>query len=77
MGKIIKLRNKYFLEKEQTIEQLEQVVQDLKDNKITSIAFGCVNKEENVISGSWTNNWLALQGLSAVLMESIRGDYND
>lgn len=36
MGKIIKLRNKYSLEREKTIEQLEQLVQDLKDNKITS-----------------------------------------
>jgi hypothetical protein len=76
MGKIIKLRNKDSLEREQTIEQLEQLVQDLKDNKITSVAFGCVNKEDNVICGSWTNNWLALQGLSAVLMDSIRKYYN-
>ena len=40
MGKIIKLRNKYSLEREKTIEQL------------------------------------ALQGLSAVLIESIRKYYN-
>ena len=75
MGKIIKLRNKDSLEREQTIEQLEQLVQDLKDNKIISVAFGCV-QEDNVICGSWTNNWLALQGLSAVLVESVRKYYN-
>ena len=75
MGKIIKLRNKDSLEREQTIEQLEQLVQDLKDNKITSVAFGCV-QEDNVICGYWTNNWLALQGLSAVLVESVRKYYN-
>lgn len=75
MGTVIELKTKCDKEREQTIQHLEQIVEDLKDNKITSIVFGCV-KEDTVSYGSWTTNWLTLQGLGVVLMESVREYYN-